>query len=72
MPLHNLATVMAPNVFRPFDITANDLIFAGHLVECLKLMIMNYEYIFDVEDSQLSSSGGTNSKEKVEKFEIEY
>ena len=28
MPLHNLATVITPNLFRPFELTANDLIFA--------------------------------------------
>jgi hypothetical protein len=48
MPLHNLATVITPNLFRPFELTANDLIFASHLVESLKIMILNYEYIFDI------------------------
>ena len=28
MPLHNLATVITPNLLRPFELTANDLIFA--------------------------------------------
>jgi hypothetical protein len=28
MNLHNLATVITPNLFRPFELTANDLIFA--------------------------------------------
>ena len=54
MNLHNIATIMTPNIFRPFELTANDLIFAVHLVETLKLMISNYEYIFSVkEDEQL-------------------
>jgi len=39
MNLHNLAIVITPNLFRPFELTANDLIFAGHLVESFKLMI---------------------------------
>lgn len=28
MNLHNLSTVITPNLFRPFELTANDLIFA--------------------------------------------
>lgn len=52
MNLHNLATVVTPNIFRPFELTANDLIFAGHLVETFKIMIMNYECIFGVNDSE--------------------
>ncbi len=28
MNLHNMATVITPNLFRPFELTANDLIFA--------------------------------------------
>jgi hypothetical protein len=52
MNLHNLATVITPNVFRPFELTANDLIFAGHLVETFKIMIANYRYIFDVTDTE--------------------
>ena len=46
MGLHNLATVITPNLFRPFELTANDLIFAGHLVETLKIMITHYREIF--------------------------
>jgi hypothetical protein len=46
MNLHNLATVITPNLFRPFELTANDLIFAGHLVETFKLMINRYREIF--------------------------
>ena len=49
MNLHNLATVITPNLFRPFDLTANDLIFAQHLVETLKVIITEYEYIFNVQ-----------------------
>jgi hypothetical protein len=52
MNLHNLATVVTPNIFRPFELTANDLIFAGHLVETFKIMIMNYEYIFNVKEDE--------------------
>eukprot|EP00347_Sterkiella_histriomuscorum_P023598 403334044 len=48
MTLHNLAIVVTPNLFRPFELTANDLIFASHLVESFKVMMLNYEYIFDV------------------------
>jgi hypothetical protein len=48
MPLHNLATVITPNLFRPFELTANDLIFASHLVESFKVMLLNYEYIFGI------------------------
>jgi hypothetical protein len=50
MNLHNLATVITPNIFRPFEMTANDLIFAGHLVDSFKTMIVNYIYIFDIAD----------------------
>jgi hypothetical protein len=49
MTLHNLATVVTPNIFRPFELTANDLIFAGHLVESLKMMITDCEEIFGIE-----------------------
>lgn len=28
MPMHNMAIVITPNLFRPFELTANDLIFA--------------------------------------------
>ena len=46
MTLHNLATVVTPNLFRPFELTPNDLIFAGHLVETFKLMIEQSQMIF--------------------------
>lgn len=59
MPLHNLATVITPNIFRPFELTANDLIFAGHLVETMKVMLQNYEYIFGLENE---ATGTTESK----------
>lgn len=49
MTLHNLATIMTPNFFRPFEITPNDLIYAGHLVEVLKLMCVHFEYIFETQ-----------------------
>ena len=52
MNQHNLATVITPNLFRPFDLTANDLIFAQHLVETFKVMISEYEYIFNVMPEQ--------------------
>ena len=38
MTLHNLATILTPNLFRPFEITPNDLIYASQLVEVLKIM----------------------------------
>lgn len=47
MNLHNLATVITPNLFRPFELTANDLIFAGHLVETFKLIMTDYREIFE-------------------------
>ena len=56
MNLHNLATVITPNLFRPFELTANDLIFAGHLVETFKVMIVNYRDIFDVTVAELGNS----------------
>jgi len=48
MTIHNMATVITPNLFRPFELTANDLIFAQHLVETFKIMINEYRYIFNV------------------------
>lgn len=63
MPLHNLATVITPNIFRPFDLTANDLIFAGHLVETFKIMMLHYEYIFDLEEDD--SGSGTSQTKKT-------
>jgi hypothetical protein len=48
MNVHNLATVLTPNIFRPFELTPNDLIYAGHLVGVLKIMIENYEKLFDL------------------------
>ena len=50
MTLHNLAIVITPNIFRPFELTANDLIFAVSLVESFKIMIQNYRYIFEIEN----------------------
>lgn len=52
MNVHNLATVITPNLFRPFELTANDLIFAGHLVETFKIMILNYQYIFGISGKE--------------------
>ena len=46
MTIHNIATVFTPNIFRPQDLTPNDLIYAGHLVDVLKIMISQNEYIF--------------------------
>lgn len=57
MPLHNIATVITPNVFRPFELTANDLIFAGHLVESFKVMMQNYEYVFGLDEEEEFGSG---------------
>ncbi len=56
MNLHNLSTVITPNLFRPFELTANDLIFAGHLVESFKLMMTDYREIFE---SGQSEEGGS-------------
>lgn len=39
MNLHSIATIITPNIFRPFELTPNDLIYAGHLVEVFKLML---------------------------------
>ena len=61
MTLHNLAIVITPNIFRPFELTANDLIFAGHLVESFKIMISQYEYIFEVEELFQTDSMGASS-----------
>ena len=47
MTIHNLSTIMTPNLFRPFEITPNDLIYAGHLVEVLKMMCVHTDYIFE-------------------------
>jgi len=52
MNLHNMATVITPNLFRPFELTANDLIFASHLVDTFKIMMINYKDIFNVEDDE--------------------
>lgn len=52
MNLHNMATVVTPNLFRPFELTANDLIFASHLVDTFKIMMINYKEIFNVEDDE--------------------
>eukprot|EP00350_Pseudokeronopsis_sp_OXSARD2_P005054 CAMPEP_0170540726 /NCGR_PEP_ID=MMETSP0211-20121228/674_1 /TAXON_ID=311385 /ORGANISM="Pseudokeronopsis sp., Strain OXSARD2" /LENGTH=252 /DNA_ID=CAMNT_0010843237 /DNA_START=769 /DNA_END=1524 /DNA_ORIENTATION=- len=46
MDLHKLSTVITPNIFRPEVATHNDLIYAGKLVQMFKLMIENFEYIF--------------------------
>ena len=56
MTLHNMATVITPNLFRPFEMTANDLIFAGHLVESFKIMMENYQEIFLTDTSNSASS----------------
>ena len=32
MTINNVATVFSPNIFRPIDLTPNDLIYAGNLV----------------------------------------
>jgi hypothetical protein len=38
---------MTPNIFRPYEMTQNDLIYAACLVEVFKVMIENYQEIFD-------------------------
>ena len=50
MNLHNLATVITPNLFRPFELTANDLIFAQGMVETFKIMMSDYQEIFGVTE----------------------
>jgi hypothetical protein len=52
MNLHNMATVITPNLFRPFELTANDLIFAQHLVETFKIMMTQYREIFSVDEDE--------------------
>lgn len=61
MNLHNLATVITPNLFRPFELTANDLIFASHLVETFKIIMQNYREIFDVEMDEDDDKSDDNS-----------
>ncbi len=50
MTTHKLSTVMTPNIFRGADLTHNDLMYAGHLVEMFKIMIENCDYIFDLNE----------------------
>ena len=57
MNVHNLATVVTPNLFRPFELTANDLIFAQHLVETLKIMITEYREVFSVTPEEEEGDG---------------
>ena len=52
MTVHNMATVITPNLFRPFELTANDLIFAQHLVETFKIMMNEYRVIFSVTEEE--------------------
>ena len=48
MNVHNLATVLTPNIFRPFELTPNDLIYALNLVGVFKIMIERYQELFDI------------------------
>jgi hypothetical protein len=57
MNVHNLATVVTPNLFRPFELTANDLIFAQHLVETFKIMITEYREVFSVTPEEEEGEG---------------
>lgn len=57
MNVHNLATVVTPNIFRPFELTANDLIFAQHLVETFKIMITEYREVFSVTPEEEEGEG---------------
>ncbi len=41
-----MAIVLTPNIFRPFDLTPNDLIYAGHLVGVLRIMMDDYQSVF--------------------------
>ena len=42
MNAYNLATVFTPNLFRPFEVTQNDLIYSSHLSDTLKMILVNY------------------------------
>lgn len=42
MKPENLAIVFAPNIFRAYEVTQNDMIYAQILVKTLRLMIENY------------------------------
>jgi hypothetical protein len=60
MTVHNMATVITPNLFRPFELTANDLIFAQHLVETFKIMMNEYKMIFSVSEEEEDMAENTN------------
>jgi hypothetical protein len=42
MKANNLAIVFAPNLFKAYEVTPNDMIYAQVLVKTLTLMIANY------------------------------
>jgi len=42
MKANNIAIVFAPNLFKAFEVTPNDMIYAQVLVKTLTLMISNY------------------------------
>ena len=65
MNLHNLATVITPNLFRPFELTANDLIFAQHLVETFKIMMTDYKEIFGVSNDEDEDEEGEEDFEEA-------
>lgn len=43
MRANNLAIVFAPNLFKAYEVTPNDMIYAQVLVKTLTLMITNYQ-----------------------------
>jgi len=45
MSAANLAIVFAPNLFKPFELTQNDLIYAVIFVKVLTIMINNSDKI---------------------------
>lgn len=68
MTLHNLCTIMTPNLFRPFEITPNDLIYASQLVEVLKMMCVHFSYIF----SNLIAEAGREGDRESEALKFEW
>ena len=47
MNAYNLATVFTPNLFRPFEVTQNDLIYSSHLSDTLKMILVNFSVILN-------------------------
>lgn len=68
MTLHNLCTIMTPNLFRPFEITPNDLIYASQLVEVLKMMCVHFSYVF----SNLIADASKDRESESEALKFEW